>query len=96
MSPEVQNALRVHTCAIVRELGACLDSLGLAAEATRLPGIDPAADAFITSQHVAEAEAAADSVCQHAADLLQAISQALESAQRAAAPFIEQRKERAS
>lgn len=88
MTPEEHNALRVHACSIMRELGACLDALGNAAETQRLPGEDPAADAMIVHQHLDEAANALDSLCTRAGDMLQQLDALVERADLAASPFL--------
>jgi hypothetical protein len=87
VTPDELNALRAKACAIVRELGAVVDALDMAAESQRLPG-DPAADAMIVHSHLDDAANAADSVATHATDLLHALEPIIERANRAAGALL--------
>ena len=89
MTPEEHNGLRVRACTIIRELGACLDALGNAAETQRLPGDDPAAEALIVHQHLDEAANALDTLCTHAGDMVADLDRLVTRADLAAAPFLE-------
>lgn len=60
MSPATHDALRARVCDIIRQLGAALDGLAMAAEVSRLPS-DAAVDALIAAAHLDEAACAVES-----------------------------------
>lgn len=87
MTPDELHALRAKACSVIRELGALLDALDMAAESQRLPG-DPAADAMIVHSHLDDAANAADCAATHCTDLLHALEPIIERANRAAGPLL--------
>ena len=58
-------ALRASACAMVSTLGAILDSVEIIDQSLANPG-DAFADGVITSQHLDEAAATADTLAEHA------------------------------
>lgn len=60
MSPATHDALRARACDVIRQLGAALDGLAMAAEVSRLPST-ATVDALICLQHLDEAACAVES-----------------------------------
>lgn len=87
MSPTTHDALCARVCGVIRQLGAALDGIAMAAECNRVPG-DPAVDAAITIQHLDEAACAVESSATLVHDLAIALDAQIEATKKIAAPFV--------
>ena len=83
MSPATHDALRAHACNVIRQLGAALDGLAMAAEVSRLPST-ATVDALICVQHLEEAACAVESSAALVEELAKALDVELDATQRVA------------
>lgn len=87
MSPASHDLFRARVCEVLRQLGAALDGLAMAAECSRLV-TEPAADAIVTIKHLEEAACAVDSAATLTHDLADLIDRQLDVEKATAAPLL--------